>query len=102
MYSRVKGLYYTWFFTKNMLSDDAWCGGGSRGDNNSYEQLNEYTFDSSNGNVEGLFSGLYGVIYQSNLIIEKVADDTPAKKRQSSSVLGQTSNLSLCGVQLLS
>lgn len=81
MYSRVKGLYYTWFFTKNMLSDDAWCGGGSRGDNNSYEQLNEYTFDSSNGNVEGLFSGLYGVIYQSNLIIEKVADDTPAKKR---------------------
>lgn len=39
MYSRVKGLYYTWFFTKNMLSDDAWCGGGSRGDNNSYEQL---------------------------------------------------------------
>ena len=22
-----------------------------------YEQLNEYTFDSSNGNVEGLFSG---------------------------------------------
>lgn len=81
MYSRVKGLYYTWFFTKNMLSDDAWCGGGSRGDNNSYEQLNEYTFDSSNGNVEGLFSGLYGVIYQSNLIIEKVANDTEVKKR---------------------
>lgn len=23
MYSRVKGLYFTWFFTKNMLSDDA-------------------------------------------------------------------------------
>ena len=81
MYSRVKGLYFTWFFTKNMLSDDAWCGGGSRGDNNSYEQLNEYTFDSSNGNIEGLFSGLYGVIYQSNLVIEKVANDTEVKKR---------------------
>ena len=81
MYGRVKGLYFNWFFTKNMLSDDAWCGGGSRGDNNSYEQLNEFTFDSSNSNVEGLFSGLYGVIYQSNLIIEKVADDTEVKKR---------------------
>ena len=81
MYGRVKGLYFNWFFTKNMLSDDAWCGGGSRGDNNSYEQLNEFTFDSSNSNVEGLFQGLYGVIYQSNLIIEKVADDTEVKKR---------------------
>lgn len=52
MYSRVKGLYFTWFFTKNLLSDDAWCGGGNRGDNNSHEQLNEYTFDSSNSNIE--------------------------------------------------
>ena len=81
MYSRVKGLYFTWFFTKNLLSDDAWCGGGNRGDNNSHEQLNEYTFDSSNSNIEGLFSGLYGVIYQSNLVIEKVANDTEVKKR---------------------
>ena len=81
MYSRVKGLYFTWFFTKNLLSDDAWCGGGNRGDNNSHEQMNEYTFDSSNSNIEGLFSGLYGVIYQSNLVIEKVANDTEVKKR---------------------
>lgn len=81
MYSRVKGLYFSWFFTKNLLSDDAWCGGGNRGDNNSHEQMNEYTFDSSNSNIEGLFSGLYGVIYQSNLVIEKVANDTEVKKR---------------------
>ena len=81
MYSKVKGLYFTWFFTKNLLSDDAWCGGGSRGDNNSMEQLNEYTFDSSNSHIEGLFSGLYGIIYQANLIIEKVAPDTQVKNR---------------------
>ena len=43
--------------------------------------MNEYTFDSSNSNIEGLFSGLYGVIYQSNLVIEKVANDTEVKKR---------------------
>lgn len=81
MYSKIKGLYFTWFFVNNLLSDDAWCGGGSRGDNNSMEQLNEYTFDSANSNVEGLFSGLYGMIYQSNLIIEKVTPDTPVKSR---------------------
>ena len=81
MYSSLKGLYYNWFFTKNVLSDDVWCGGGQRGDNTSLEQLNEYTYGTDNGMIQGVFSGLYGLIYQSNLVIEKVADDTPAKKR---------------------
>ena len=81
MYSSLKGLYYNWFFTKNLLSDDVWCGGGQRGDNTSLEQLNEYTYGTDNGMIQGVFSGLYGLIYQSNLVIEKVADDTPAKKR---------------------
>ena len=81
MYSSLKGLYYNWFFTKNLLSDDVWCGGGQRGDNTSMEQLNEYTFDTDNGMVSGLFSSLYGLIYNSNLVIEKVADDSPVKKR---------------------
>ena len=81
MYSSLKGLYYNWFFTKNVLSDDVWCGGGQRGDNTSLEQLNEYTYGTDNGMIQGVFSGLYGLIYQSNLVIEKVADNTPAKKR---------------------
>jgi len=81
MYLSVKGLYYNWFFVKNSLSDDVWAGGGQRGDNTSLEQLNEYNYGADNGMIQGLFSGLYSVIYQSNLIIEKVADDTPAKKR---------------------
>ena len=25
--------HYNWFFVKNLLADDVWCGGGSRGDN---------------------------------------------------------------------
>ena len=81
MYSNLKGLYYNWFFTKNLLSDDVWCGGGQRGDNTSLEQLNEYTYGTDNGMIQGVFSGLYGLIYQCNLVIEKVADDTPVKKR---------------------
>lgn len=81
MYSSLKGLYYNWSFTKNLLSDDVWCGGGQRGDNTSLEQLNEYTYGTDNGMIQGVFSGLYGLIYQSNLVIEKVANDTPVKKR---------------------
>ena len=81
MYSNLKGLYYNWFFTKNLLSDDVWCGGGQRGDNTSLEQLNEYTYGTDNGMIQGVFSDLYRLIYQCNLVIEKVADDTPVKKR---------------------
>ena len=81
MYSNLKGLYYNWFFTKNLLSDDVWCGGGQRGDNTSLEQLNEYTYGTDNGMIQGVFSGWHGLIYQCNLVIEKVADDTPVKKR---------------------
>lgn len=81
MYSSLKGLYYNWFFTKNLLSDDVWCGGGQRGDNTSMEQLNEYTYGTDNGMIQSLFSSLYGLIYNSNLVIDKVAADTPVKKR---------------------
>ncbi len=81
MYLSLRGLYYNWFFTKNLLADDVWCGGGQRGDNNQMEQLNEYNFGSDHGMVQGLFSGLYSVIYKANLIIEKVQPDTHVKSR---------------------
>ncbi len=81
MYISMRGLYYNWFFTKNTLSDDVWCGGGQRGDNAQMENLNEYTFGSDNTMVRDLFSNLYTVIYKANLIIEKVSPDTNAKKR---------------------
>mgnify|MGYP002673139081 CR=1 FL=1 len=81
MYLNLRGLYYNWFFTKILLADDVWCGGGQRGDNNQMEQLNEYNFGSDHGMVQGLFSSLYGLIYKANLIIEKVQPDTHVKAR---------------------
>ncbi|MDE5628731.1 MAG: RagB/SusD family nutrient uptake outer membrane protein [Muribaculaceae bacterium] len=73
------GNYYNWYYVKNLLSDDAWTGGGSRGDNADMERLNEYTFDTDHGMIAGLYSGLYSIIYKANLIIEKVTPDTPVK-----------------------
>ena len=81
LYNTWGGNYYNWFYVKNLLADDVWCGGGSRGDNASMEQLNEYTFDTDHGMVQSLYSGLYGVIYKSNLIVDLLAPDTEAKKR---------------------
>ena len=81
LYLEMKGTYYNWFFTKNLLSDDVWCGGGQRGDNADMEKLNEYRFDSNHSMIESLYSGLYGIIYKANLIIDKAEDTTPAIKR---------------------
>ena len=81
LYLELRGQYFNWFFLKNLLADDIWCGGGSRGDNASMEMLNEYTFGTDHGMVQSLYSGLYSVIYKANLIIDKVEGETPVMKR---------------------
>ncbi|NDV59401.1 RagB/SusD family nutrient uptake outer membrane protein [Bacteroides sp. 519] len=81
LYSSWGGNYYNWYMTKNLLADDVWCGGGSRGDNSSMEQLNEYTFDTDHAMVQDMYSGMYAIIYKSNLIIDLLAPDSDVKKR---------------------
>lgn len=67
------GIYSNWFYAKNLLSDDAFAGGGNRGDNSDMERLNEYTFGSDNSIVRDLYQGLYALIYKANLIIGKLS-----------------------------
>ena len=81
LYLQVKSAYYNWFFVKNLLSDDVWCGGGQRGDNGEMEKLNEYSFDSNHGMIESLYTGMYGIIYKANLLIDKIEGETPVMKR---------------------
>lgn len=79
VYSTWRDMAYNEFFLKNMLSDDIICGGGSRGDNNQMEQLNEYTYSAANTVVSGLFSSLYQLIYLSNLVIDHFEEDSDVK-----------------------
>lgn len=81
LYGTWDGLYANWFYLKNLLSDDAYAGGGARGDNSDMERLNEYTFGTDNSIIQGFYSGMYALIYKANLIIEKVAPDTHGKAR---------------------
>lgn len=81
MYLSWRSLYYNWWFVKNCLSDDVWAGGGQRGDNTDLEKLNEYTFDTSNSMIQGVYSGLYSLIYNANLIIDRVTGTTDVMKR---------------------
>lgn len=81
LYVTLRGNYYNWYFLKNALSDDVWTGGGSRGDNAELEKLNEFTYGTDASMIEGLYSGLYSIIYKANLIIDKVTTNTEEKAR---------------------
>ena len=81
MYLSWRGLHYNWWFVKNTLSDEVWAAGGQRGDNTDLEKLNEYTFDTSNSMIQGLYSGLYSLIYSANLIIDRVPGTTEVMQR---------------------
>ncbi len=81
LYVTFRSNYFNWFFLKNLLSDDVWCGGGSRGDNAEMEKLNEFTFDTDHSIVRNEYSSLYAIIYKANLIIDQVAPETQEMKR---------------------
>ena len=81
VYLSFRSLHYNWYLVKNLLSDDSWCGGGSRGDNSDLEKLNEYNFGTDHGSIQGLYSGLYGLIYKACLVTDQVEPNTTEKKR---------------------
>ena len=69
MYSDVRGWYYNVMLVKNILSDDYFSGGASRGDNAQMDALGDFAFNSESEQVEGSFSGYYGLIYHANVIL---------------------------------
>lgn len=81
VYANWHNQFYNYFYLKNLLSDDQWCGGGARGDNTSYEQMNEYQFSTSSTVISGAFSSFYSIIYNANLIVDRIVPDTDVKTR---------------------
>lgn len=67
-------------FQLNVLSDDAQAGGGSRSDNTQGNELNEFTFSSSNTVLSGMFETWYQTIYKANILLQRVAEDTSLKR----------------------
>lgn len=59
-------------WTANMLSDDIYCGGGNSGDDPDYHALNNYNFNTETGRIESTYTDLYKLIYDANLVIERV------------------------------
>ena len=74
---------YDWnsmWMLKTLMSDEIYTGGGGRGDQAPYEELNEFRFGPSNPVISWLFQFSYQGIYRANLVIQYVAPDSPAKK----------------------
>ncbi len=69
LYSDVRGWYYNVMLVKNILSDDFYSGGASRGDNAELDALDEFGFNSESTQIEGSFSGYYSLIYHANVIL---------------------------------
>lgn len=69
------------FYMLDMLGDDIWCGGGTRGDQVDAQNLNEYRYGTDNSTIKSSFTALYSIIYDANLVIERVTPDTDVRKR---------------------
>ena len=67
------------FEMKNLLSDDAQAGGGSRSDNSQGNELNEFTFSASNSLIEYNYEWYWQIIYRANVLLQNVDDDSDVK-----------------------
>lgn len=80
-YIQQKGLAYNYLMGKNMLTDDFWAGGGGRNDNAELEQLNEFTFSTEQGFLQGMFQSYYQIIYKANVVLGHVPEETEIQLR---------------------
>ncbi len=81
LYVTARSNYFNWYYVKNLLADDVWTGGGSRGDNAEMEKLNEYNFGTDHSLIQSVYSGLYTTIYKANLITDQTTGDTDEMNR---------------------
>ena len=80
-YIQVKNNEMNYVLGKNMLTDDFWAGGGGRNDNADLEGLNEFTFGTDQGYLEGMFTSYYGIIYKANVVLGHVPEESEIQLR---------------------
>lgn len=65
----------------NEAGDDMLAAGNNYGDNDFGAQINEFRYDSQNEVIKNAYWGLYGVIYDTNIILDNIEPTTDVKKR---------------------
>ena len=76
-----EGIYIALPVLFNEPGDDMLAAGNYYGDNDFGAQLNEFRYDSQNEVIKNAYWGLYGVIYDCNLILDNIEPTTDIKKR---------------------
>lgn len=76
-----EGIYVALPLLFNEAGDDMLAAGNMYGDNDFGAQINEYRYDSQNEVIRNAYWGLYGVIYDTNLILDNIEPTTAVKKR---------------------
>lgn len=76
-----EGIYVALPLLFNEAGDDMLAAGNMYGDNDFGAQINEFRYDSQNEVFKNAYWGLYGVIYDTNLILDNIEANTDVKKR---------------------
>lgn len=76
-----EGIYVALPVLFNEPGDDMLAAGQMYGDNDFAAQINEFRYDSQNEVFRHAYWGLYGVIYDCNLILDNIEPTTTVKKR---------------------
>ena len=76
-----EGIYVALPVLFNEAGDDMLAAGNMYGDNDFAAQINEFRYDSQNDVIKNTYWGLYGVIYDTNLILDNIEPISDIKKR---------------------
>ncbi|WP_072530076.1 RagB/SusD family nutrient uptake outer membrane protein [Bacteroides ilei] len=76
-----EGIYVALPVLFNEAGDDMLAAGNMYGDNDFGAQINEFRYDSQNEVIKNTYWGLYGVIYDCNLILDNIEPNSTVKKR---------------------
>ncbi|MCV9385519.1 RagB/SusD family nutrient uptake outer membrane protein [Reichenbachiella ulvae] len=75
------GNWASLYVVKTMLSDESNAGGANDGDQQGYQNLDDFNIDSQNDKVQDVWRTLYYAIYRANKVINKIPGDSDLQRR---------------------
>jgi starch-binding outer membrane protein, SusD/RagB family len=83
-YDVLQALYaedwHSLWFVKTLLSDEINCGGGNSSDQPDYQALSSLSHTPTNGVLNPVYKWLYSGIYNCNIVLDNVPNETDAQK----------------------
>jgi hypothetical protein len=81
MTAHYNSVWASSYLLRTLPSDESNAGGSGFGDQPAYQALDDYTFDSSNDVVEGVWRLTYNTIFNANRVINRVEPTNALRER---------------------